>query len=46
MANESLLSSARTFPAKLTNAGFRFTFPSIGQAIAAVLAPPPPDKPA
>jgi len=46
MASETILASARVFPAKLTEADFPFTHPSIEQAIAASLAPPLPDNPA
>ncbi len=39
MADETLLSSARVFPSRLTTARFPFTQPTVDQALAAVLAP-------
>jgi hypothetical protein len=39
MADETLLSSARAIPARLTAAGFKFAYPTIDQALAAVLQP-------
>jgi uncharacterized protein (TIGR01777 family) len=38
MADETLLASARVLPAKLTAAGFRFTQPTLKQALAAALS--------
>jgi NAD dependent epimerase/dehydratase family enzyme len=38
MADEALLASARVLPARLTAAGFRFTHPTIHQALAAALS--------
>jgi NAD dependent epimerase/dehydratase family enzyme len=35
MADEALLSSARAFPSRLTNARFRFTHPTVAQALTA-----------
>jgi len=40
MADEALLSSARVYPARLVNAGFQFTYPTVGQALAASLESP------
>jgi hypothetical protein len=41
MANEALLSSARVVPAKLRDAGFQFTHPTLDAALAAELGPRP-----
>lgn len=38
MADEALLSSARAVPARLADAGFQFTHPTVEQALAAALA--------
>jgi len=38
MADEALLSSARVYPSRLTSAGFKFTHPTIAQALDAALA--------
>lgn len=38
MADETLLASARVYPSKLTEAGFRFAHPTIRQALAAAFA--------
>jgi uncharacterized protein (TIGR01777 family) len=40
IADEALLVSVRAFPSRLTSAGFRFTHPTVDQALAAALAPP------
>jgi uncharacterized protein (TIGR01777 family) len=40
MADEALLASARVFPSRLTSAGFRFTHPTVDEALAAALAAP------
>ena len=37
MADEALLASARVRPIRLYQAGFRFTYPQLGQALAAIL---------
>jgi len=37
MADEALLASARVYPSKLTSAGFKFTQPTIAQALDAAL---------
>jgi hypothetical protein len=39
MADETLLSSARAIPARLTAAGFKFVYPTIDEALAAALQP-------
>jgi uncharacterized protein len=38
MADEALLASARALPAKLLEAGFRFTLPTVDAALRAALA--------
>jgi hypothetical protein len=45
MADETLLASARVLPARLTAAGFRFTHPTIQQALAAAIEPQQPGAP-
>jgi hypothetical protein len=39
MTDETLLSSARAIPARLTAAGFKFVYPTIDEALAAALQP-------
>jgi hypothetical protein len=41
MADEALLASTRVVPAKLSSAGFHFTYPILDMALAAALAPQP-----
>jgi uncharacterized protein (TIGR01777 family) len=41
MANGALLASARIYPSRLTFAGFKFTQPTIAQALATALGIPP-----
>lgn len=38
MADEALLASARALPRKLTDAGFRFSYPAVNEALAAAIA--------
>jgi hypothetical protein len=40
MASEALLASARAYPSRLTSAGFRFTHPTVDEALPAALATP------
>lgn len=40
MASEALLASARAYPSRLIGAGFRFTHPTVDEALAAALATP------
>jgi hypothetical protein len=35
MADEALLASARVYPARLINAGFRFAHPTVAEALSA-----------